>query len=155
MGHHPYFFAGRERELRDQSPRRPSAHTARPRDAARRGMDPDLVHPDDGQPDELVIARCTGCPARLACLALALRAEEPDARAGWYVESAPRTGVKSPRASTLTPRNRTCQKELPERRNAKPPAGRSGETATRWDVPQDCAAVPSDDRSVNKPVFRL
>ena len=85
MGHHPYFFAGRERELRDlvhHADRRPIDRELR--DAACRGMDPDLFHPDDGQPDELVIARCTGCPARLACLALALRAEEPDARAGWY-----------------------------------------------------------------------
>lgn len=81
----PYFFAGRERELRDLI-----QHTGRQplkrqlREAACRGMDPDLFHPDHGEPDDLVIARCAGCPARLACLALALRAEEPDARAGWY-----------------------------------------------------------------------
>ena len=47
-------------------------------------MDPDAYHPDDGQPDELALFRCNGCPARLACLAPALRAEDPDVREGWY-----------------------------------------------------------------------
>jgi AraC-like DNA-binding protein len=47
-------------------------------------MDPDAFHPDEGRPDDAVVARCTGCKARLACLALALRAEEPDKRCGWY-----------------------------------------------------------------------
>ena len=41
MGHHPYFFAGRERELRDlvhRADRRPIYRELR--DAACRGMDP-------------------------------------------------------------------------------------------------------------------
>ncbi|MFH9353520.1 WhiB family transcriptional regulator [Kitasatospora sp. NPDC017646] len=54
------------------------------RRAACRGMDPDAFHPEEGRPDDLVIARCTGCKVRLACLALALRTEDPDARSGWY-----------------------------------------------------------------------
>jgi hypothetical protein len=85
MAHHPYFFTGRERELRELigGPDR-QPFECQLRDAACRGMDPDLFHPDDGQPDDLVLARCAGCPARLACLALALRAEDPAARSGWY-----------------------------------------------------------------------
>jgi AraC-like DNA-binding protein len=84
MGH-PYFFTNRERELRDLIRHNDHRLIERQlRNAACRGMDPELFHPDDGQPDELVIARCAGCPARLACLALALRVEEPDARVGWY-----------------------------------------------------------------------
>ena len=79
--HHPYFFAGREQEL--------SALILRPTNhgldhAACAGADPDAYHPDEGQPDELTLFRCNGCPARLACLALALRAEDPDMREGWY-----------------------------------------------------------------------
>jgi hypothetical protein len=53
-------------------------------EAACAGTDPDAYHPERGRPDELALRRCRGCPARLPCLALALRAEEPDARAGWY-----------------------------------------------------------------------
>ena len=52
--------------------------------AACRGMDPELYHPEEGRPTGLVLARCSSCRARLACLALALRAEAPDARYGWY-----------------------------------------------------------------------
>jgi len=47
-------------------------------------MDPDLYHPDQGRPQDLALACCAGCPARLACLALALRAEDPEERSGWY-----------------------------------------------------------------------
>jgi hypothetical protein len=52
--------------------------------AACRGMDADLYHPDEGRPTDLALARCQGCQARLACVALALRAEDPEARTGWY-----------------------------------------------------------------------
>ena len=83
MGH-PFFFTGHERELGDLVDHPDCRPIERQlRGAACRGMDVDLFHPEDGQADDLVIARCAGCPARLACLALALRAEEPDARAGW------------------------------------------------------------------------
>lgn len=52
--------------------------------AACRGLDPDVYHPDEGRPTELVLARCSSCHARLACLGLALRAEDPETRSGWY-----------------------------------------------------------------------
>jgi hypothetical protein len=52
--------------------------------AACRGMDPELYHPEQGRPADLILARCFGCRARLACLALAFRAEDPEARCGWY-----------------------------------------------------------------------
>ncbi len=82
---HTYFFAGREPELHAliHDPDRTSLGRQLGA-AACRGMDTDAFHPDEGRPDGLVIARCTGCQARLACLALALGAEDPDARQGWY-----------------------------------------------------------------------
>jgi len=52
--------------------------------AACRGMGPDVYHPDEGSPTELALARCLNCYARLACLGLALRAEDPEIRCGWY-----------------------------------------------------------------------
>jgi hypothetical protein len=82
MGH-AYFFADREPELRELI-RHPDHLDRQLGRAACHGSDPDTFHPDDGQPAELVVARCTRCAARLACLALALRAEDPDARSGWY-----------------------------------------------------------------------
>jgi hypothetical protein len=54
------------------------------RRAACRGLNPDVYHPDQGQPADFVLARCNGCQVRLACLALALRAEDPEERCGWY-----------------------------------------------------------------------
>jgi hypothetical protein len=54
------------------------------RHAACRGLDPELYHPDRGRPADLVLARCADCPARMACLALAFRAEDPETRCGWY-----------------------------------------------------------------------
>jgi WhiB family redox-sensing transcriptional regulator len=54
------------------------------RDAACRGTDTELYFPDDGEPGELALARCAGCQARLACLALALRTEDSDPRYGWF-----------------------------------------------------------------------
>jgi hypothetical protein len=52
--------------------------------AACRGMDPEVYHPDEGRPTDLALVRCLSCHARLACLGLALRAEDPEARCGWY-----------------------------------------------------------------------
>lgn len=52
--------------------------------AACRGVDADTYHPEDGPPDDLAMLRCSACRARLACLAVALRCENPDIRAGWY-----------------------------------------------------------------------
>ena len=52
--------------------------------AACRGMNPEVYHPDAGRPTDLDLALCDGCHARLACLGLALRAEDPEARCGWY-----------------------------------------------------------------------
>lgn len=52
--------------------------------AACRGMDPEVYHPDVGSPDPLALAVCRTCPARLPCLAVALRAEDPDRRYGWF-----------------------------------------------------------------------
>jgi hypothetical protein len=92
--HNPYFFAGRERELRDLIDH-PVGHDL---DHARCvGVDPDVYHPDDGQLDELALFRCTTCPARLSCLALALRAEDAGARTGWYGGLSPddRDGIAS------------------------------------------------------------
>lgn len=77
----PYFFAGQERELRDMVDHPASRILDQ---AACAGVDPEIYHPEEGQPDELSLFRCSGCPARLACLALALRAEDDDARVGWY-----------------------------------------------------------------------
>jgi hypothetical protein len=79
--HDPYFFTGREQELRDLIDHPTNHHLGL---AACAGTDPDVYHPDKRQPDEMSLFRCTGCPARLACLALALRAEDADAREGWY-----------------------------------------------------------------------
>lgn len=79
------FLAGRESELRVliNNPDR-SVLDGQLRQVACRGMDTDAFHPDDGRPEEIVLARCFGCKARLACLALAMRIEEPDMRYGWY-----------------------------------------------------------------------
>lgn len=81
----PYFFAGRESELRALIYRPDRVPLDRQlRWAACRGMDTDAFHPDEGRPDDAVVACCTGCKARLSCLALALRTEAPDLRSGWY-----------------------------------------------------------------------
>jgi hypothetical protein len=79
------FLADREAELRalvGSSSLTSLNHQLR--DAACRGMDTELYFPDGGQPGELALARCAGCQARLACLALALRTEDPDTRYGWF-----------------------------------------------------------------------
>lgn len=98
---------GSEAELRQlvEDPR--SAPVLRKlRSAACVGYDTDVFHPEGGPPSELTLARCSGCPARLACLALALRSEDPEARSGWYgglgpadrdaVASALNAGVPAP-----------------------------------------------------------
>ncbi|MEV5549173.1 WhiB family transcriptional regulator [Streptomyces sp. NPDC052309] len=77
-----HFLVGREQELRDliQSPQRWDSVRAACRD-----MDVSLYHPEDGErPAEGSLAVCIGCRGRLECLALALRAEDPEARHGWY-----------------------------------------------------------------------
>jgi AraC-like DNA-binding protein len=90
--HDPYFFTGRERELRDLIDNTANHNFDL---AACVGVDPDVYHPDKGRPNDLALFRCTGCPARLACLALALRAEDPEVREGWYggLSPADRDGV--------------------------------------------------------------
>ncbi|RZU46527.1 Homeodomain-like domain-containing protein [Krasilnikovia cinnamomea] len=79
--HNPNFVIGRERQLRNLINHLGKNDIAI---AACVGVDPDIYHPEQGLPNELALARCAGCPARLACLALALRTEDPEARAGWY-----------------------------------------------------------------------
>ncbi|WP_432001461.1 helix-turn-helix domain-containing protein [Streptomyces sioyaensis] len=76
------FLVGREQELRDliQSSQQPGTAGAACRD-----VDVNLYHPADGErPAEGPLAVCVGCAGRMACLALALRAEDPEARHGWY-----------------------------------------------------------------------
>ncbi len=79
--HNPNFFFGRERQLRNMINNAGKYDIAM---AACAGVDPNIYHPEQGPPNDLALARCTECPARLACLALALRAEDPETRAGWY-----------------------------------------------------------------------
>ncbi len=52
--------------------------------AACAGEDPEVYHPELGPPSPAILNRCSACPARLPCLALALHAEPPDNRFGWY-----------------------------------------------------------------------
>lgn len=74
-------FVLRAQEINDFIHRLPAgALTA----AACRGVDPDTYHPEVGRPPEEALSRCEGCPTAVACVALALRAEAPDMRIGWY-----------------------------------------------------------------------
>lgn len=76
-----FFFTGRETELRaliNRDDRGVLQH------AACRGIRNDEYFPDIGEPSAEVLARCTGCPARFACLALALQTETADDRHGWF-----------------------------------------------------------------------
>jgi DNA-binding CsgD family transcriptional regulator len=75
-----YFYTGREHELLNLI-RNPRAIDLS--GAVCAGVDPDIYHPD-GPLDEVSAARCSACPVRLRCLALALSAEDPEARSGWY-----------------------------------------------------------------------
>lgn len=52
--------------------------------AACRGRSPDDYHPEVGRPGADALALCVDCRSRLGCVALALRAEDPDYRQGWY-----------------------------------------------------------------------
>lgn len=143
MGQAPYFFGGRERELRDLIHYADHRCLGRQlRAAACSGMDPDIFHPDDGQqPDELVIARCAGCPARLACLALALRAEEPDARVGWYGGLGPQDRDQIAAALDLE----TTEPRVPER------AVRVAQLkADGWTVSQIAAVLGCSRRTVQR-----
>jgi hypothetical protein len=47
-------------------------------------LSPDIYHPESGRPPARALALCVTCPARLPCLALALRTEQKDQRHGWY-----------------------------------------------------------------------
>jgi hypothetical protein len=58
-------------------------------EAACAGIDPDIYHPR-GDLDDVSKARCGTCTVPTACLALALAAEDPSARAGWYGGYGPR-----------------------------------------------------------------
>ncbi|MCI3223804.1 WhiB family transcriptional regulator [Streptomyces sp. NP-1717] len=100
-----HFLVGREQELRDLI--RSSQHRYSVR-AACRGVDVSLYHPEDGDgPAEGPLATCVGCEGRLECLALALRAEDPEARHGWYGGLGPaerdRIAVMLRLAKTATP----------------------------------------------------
>lgn len=53
-------------------------------DAACAVSDPDAYHPEVGVPLEADLERCERCGVGMACLALALRAEDPEFREGWY-----------------------------------------------------------------------
>lgn len=80
MHNHPYFFAGQERKLSDLIDRFANRDLDH---AACADTDHDAYHPEQGPPDEIALLRCNGCPTRVACLVLALRAEDPDIREGW------------------------------------------------------------------------
>jgi AraC-like DNA-binding protein len=75
------FLVGREHELRDLVTRRRHPDIAA---AACRGVDANTYHPDHGSPDSAALSRCTRCGVRVACVAVALRGEDPTARAGWF-----------------------------------------------------------------------
>jgi len=44
----------------------------------------DVFHPPTGRPPDWALALCRSCPARLPCLALAVRSEATEQRHGWY-----------------------------------------------------------------------
>lgn len=75
------FFVLREQEVRTFIEQLPHdvLHVA-----ACRGEKPDIFHPEVGRPTDSDLAICEACQASVACVALALRAEDPDARVGWY-----------------------------------------------------------------------
>jgi AraC-like DNA-binding protein len=136
--HNSHFFAGRERELRDLINNAANDNLDL---AACSGVDPDVYHPEQGQPSGLALARCAGCPARLACLALALRAEDPEAREGWYGGLGP--ADRNDAATVL-------HLETPE----PPPPGPAIEAArlraTGWTVNHIAAHVGCSRRTVQR-----
>ncbi|MCB5181108.1 WhiB family transcriptional regulator [Streptomyces antimicrobicus] len=85
--------------------------------AACRGSDVDLYHPSDRQrPQPETLAGCARCGVRLDCLAVALRAEDPQARSGWYGGFGPedRDAIAAllplPRDEALSDRVRTARR---------------------------------------------
>ncbi|CAM5567592.1 hypothetical protein SAVIM338S_04766 [Streptomyces avidinii] len=86
--HHLQFLHGRERDLLALV--RSSDTSGFARAACRvpdvgSDVDSDAYHPSDGEsPDADALSRCSRCAVRLECLALALRAEDPEVRSGWY-----------------------------------------------------------------------
>ncbi|MEU9050422.1 WhiB family transcriptional regulator [Streptomyces sp. NPDC048384] len=77
-----HILVGREQELRDLIQCPQHWDSAR---AACKDVDVSHYHPADGERSaEGPLAVCVGCGGRLDCLALALRAEDAEARHGWY-----------------------------------------------------------------------
>lgn len=60
------------------------APSDRLRFAACRDIHPNRYHPESGSPQSADLRRCLSCPVWLECVALALRTEDPEERAGWY-----------------------------------------------------------------------
>jgi hypothetical protein len=52
--------------------------------SACRGLAVERYFPDEGEPSAEDLDRCERCEARIACLALALRTEDPHYRFGWF-----------------------------------------------------------------------
>jgi hypothetical protein len=110
--------------------------------AACSGSDTDAYHPDEGSPSQLTLARCAGCPARLACLALALRAEDPQARSGWYGGLGP--ADRDALASSLAA-GAPATRQVPEL------AFRAARLwAAGWTVPSIAAELNCSDRTVQR-----
>lgn len=141
MGH-PYFLGGRERELRELINRNDHQHIRRQlRGAACRDMDPDIFFPDEGRPDDLVLARCAECPARLACLAVALRGEEPGERFGWFGGLSPEEREDVAAALHL---------DIPEPSPPEAAARASHLHAAGWTVREIAAALGCSRRTVQR-----
>ncbi|WP_261556252.1 helix-turn-helix domain-containing protein [Frankia tisae] len=134
----PYFFEGRERELRGLIDHRINDNLNQ---AMCAGADPVVYHPDEGRPDELSLLRCAGCAARLACLALALRAEDPEAREGWY------GGLGPADRDDIAP---ALQVDTPQ----QPPPDRAVEAArlraAGWTINQIAAVLGCSRRTVQR-----
>jgi hypothetical protein len=102
---------------------------------------------------ELVAARCTGCSARLACLALALRAEDPDMRCGWYGGLGPGDRDAVAEAIGLEIRNRRYRIERSKRLGSGLTAGPSMPLPRSSAAPEGpcsgtCAQPPPDGQSL-------
>jgi hypothetical protein len=75
------FYVLRKQEIQNYIRRIPSGTLT---SAACRGCDPNAYHPEVGRPSEDDLARCDSCVVATACIAVALRAEDPELRVGWY-----------------------------------------------------------------------
>lgn len=75
----PFLF-GHEQQFRDLIADPRSIDLS---DATCAGVDTGVYHPE-GDLDELSVARCSTCPARLRCLAYAMGLEDANYRSGWY-----------------------------------------------------------------------